>query len=395
MAHVLGLLGVTPVRAFLPAFLTALIIRSGIPYLTDAATADAAAAPSWFTHNYTLIVLGLLSLLEFLATKSPEARQVLSTIDEYYKPALAALTSFGVLSSSDVRAVESLHGGMAASSLFPIAAITLGSIGTSFIFPILTMGGTYFACSLRSGLLELLDDIDADDSMGLQSLVSWFEDAWVAVLVILLVVMPVVILLLVAVSLLVLWLVRKYMDHRAEQSKVGCPDCGAKVFAFATVCHNCKTQIRNVCSIGFLGQARPEAVRDRIGHRLNLLALKKCPQCGSRLKKRTLHQTCEVCAYPVALGDSLPDSYVKMVQRRLSQSLLVCGLLSAVPIVGMIPAIVYYRIVLVSPFRAYMGIGSGFVSKWLARVAGFVLLACFAWVPVLSTFVAPTLAYMN
>jgi len=61
----------------------------------------------------------------------------------------------------------------------------------------------------------------------------------------------------------------------------------------------------------------------------------------------------------------------------------------------MIPAIVYYRIVLVSPFRAYIKLGSSFVSRWLSRVVGIILLAFFAWVPVLSTFVAPALAYMN
>ncbi|NLS92668.1 MAG: DUF4126 family protein [Planctomycetaceae bacterium] len=396
MAHVLGLVGVTPVRAFLPAFLTALVIRiGGIPYLTDAATADAATAPSWFTHDYTLIVLGLLSLLEFFATKSPEARQALSTIDEYYKPALAALTSFGVISASDASAVEALHAGTTATSSIPIAAMTFGSTSASFIFSVLTTGGTYLVCTARSELLNLLEDVDADDSMGIQSLLSWGEDAWVAVLVVLLVLVPVLILSFVALSLLGLWLLRTHMDRKGERSKVDCPSCGAKVFPFATVCHSCRTSITSVSSIGFLGQKRMDAVTDRTAHRLKLIALKKCPQCGSRLKQKTFHQTCEICTHALASGDRLPDSYLKMVRGRLTQSLLICSLLSAIPVVGMIPAIVYYRIVLVSPFRAYIKLGSSFVSRWLSRVVGIILLAFFAWVPVLSTFVAPALAYMN
>lgn len=396
MAHVLGLVGVTPFRAFLPAFLTALTIRiGGIPYLTDAATVDAATAPSWFTHEYTLIMLGVLSLLEFLATKSPEARQVLSVIDQYYKPVVALLTSLGVMSAADASAVEALHGSASGVPLIPLAAITFGSFSFSFVFSILTAAGTYFVCTVRSVLVELLDDIDADDSMGIQSLLAWAEDAWVAVCVILLVLVPVLILSFVTLSLLGLWLLRKYADRRAEATKVDCPECSARVLPFATVCQNCGATLCNVSSIGFLGQARADAVRDRAAHRLKLISLKKCPHCASRLKHKTLHQTCEICTHALASEDRLPDSYVEMVQSRLFLSLLVCGLLSTVPVVGMIPAIVCYRIVLVSPFRAYIKLGSSFVTRWLSRIAGILLLAFFGWVPVLSIFVGPVLAYMN
>ncbi len=396
IAHILGLLGITPVRAFLPAFLTALVIRiGGIPYLTRAAEADVALGPSWFTHNYTLLILGLLSLLEFLATKSLEAREILTTIDQYYKPVLAALTTVGVLSASDATAVEVLLGATIVTSALPIAAVSVGSMSVSLFFSILTAGGTYLVCTLRSGFLQILEDIDADDSMGIQSVLAWAEDAWVAVLVLLLVLVPVLILMLVGMSLVGLWLLRMYMDRKAERSKLDCPECGAKVFSYATVCQDCRASMPSVSAIGFLGQPRSELAGDRMAHRLKLIALKKCPQCGSRLNKKSLHQTCEICHHALASADSLPTSYLNMVHARLPQSLLICGILSAVPILGMIPAIVYYRIVLVSPYRAYIGLGSSFVSRWLSRIAAMILLAMFSWVPVLSTFVAPALAVMN
>lgn len=396
MAHVLGLIGITPVRAFLPAFLTALVIRiGGIPYLTDAASTDAAGAPSWFTHTYTLIILGFLSLLEIVATKSPEARQLLSTIDEYYKPALAAFTSFGVISASDASAVEALYAGTVATSMFPIAAISVGSVSLSFIFSTLTATGTYFVCTVRSALLLFLDDFDSDDSMGIQSLLSWAGDAWVAVLVVLLLLVPVFILFFVGLSLAGLWLFRIYMDRRAESAKVDCPNCGTKVLPFATACHACRTSFRDVVAIGVLGQMRAENASDITAHRLRLISLKKCPQCGSRLNKKTLHQNCEVCAHCVANENRLPDSYLQMVHARLPLVLLISGLLSAIPVVGMIPAIVYYRIALVSPFRAYITLSSSFASRWLSRIVAILLLTCFSWVPVLSTFTAPVLAYLS
>jgi hypothetical protein len=146
-------------------------------------------------------------------------------------------------------------------------------------------------------------------------------------------------------------------------------------------CHHCAAPIKTAAAIGFLGQPLRAPAEDWAAHRLQLIALKKCPQCGSRLKKKSLHQTCEICHHPLAAGDFLPDSYLKMVQARLPKTLVICGLLSAVPIIGLIPAIVYYRIVLVSPFRAYIVLGSCFVSRWLSRIAGVILLAFFSWIP--------------
>jgi hypothetical protein len=279
--------------------------------------------------------------------------------------------------------------------MFPIAAITFGTGLSSVLFSLFTTGGTYFACTVRSAVMSLVDDVDADNSMGLQSLISWAEDAWVAVLAVLLVLVPILIFFLVAVSLFGLWLLRKHLDRRAEKSKVECAACRAKVFPFATVCYNCRSSLKNVVSIGFLGQRRTDLARDLASHRLKLMSLRKCPNCGCRLKKKTVHQTCESCSHPLASSDNLPDSYLAMVRSRLPQSLLICGLLSAVPIVGMIPAIVYYRVSLVSPFRGYIGLGSSFLSRWVSRIVGILLVAFFSWVPILSTFVAPALAYMN
>lgn len=78
----LGSVGVFASRAFLPAFVTALLLRSGphAPWLDHAGLLPQVRdVPTWFTSDAALVVLGLLAILELVAERSPEARTVLMT----------------------------------------------------------------------------------------------------------------------------------------------------------------------------------------------------------------------------------------------------------------------------------------------------------------------------
>ncbi len=70
----LGSIGVFASRAFLPAFVTAVLLRFGpyaswlahsglIPHIRD--------VPSWFTSDASLIILGILAALEIVAQRFP------------------------------------------------------------------------------------------------------------------------------------------------------------------------------------------------------------------------------------------------------------------------------------------------------------------------------------
>lgn len=79
LIHSLGSIGVFPSRAFLPAFVAALLMRFGdsMPVVAQAGLAGTVHAPSWFTCNTSLVVLGILSCLECWATKSSDVRELL------------------------------------------------------------------------------------------------------------------------------------------------------------------------------------------------------------------------------------------------------------------------------------------------------------------------------
>src|SRR4051812_38085360 len=77
LIQAVGSIGVFSSRAFLPAFSTALLLRFGpeIPWVAQTGFLQhVRGVPTWFTRDSTLVVLGLLSALELVAARFPEAR---------------------------------------------------------------------------------------------------------------------------------------------------------------------------------------------------------------------------------------------------------------------------------------------------------------------------------
>ena len=61
---------------------------------------------------------------------------------------------------------------------------------------------------------------------------------------------------------------------------------------------------------------------------------------------------------------------------------------------GVIPAVILYRLQIVAPFRRYLTPGRKFLLKWGIRLASLVLVA-FQWVPLLGGLLLPLLALVN
>ena len=88
----LGSIGVFASRAFLPAFVTALLLRFGphVPWLAHAGLLPHVRdVPTWFTSDAALVILGLLAALELVAERFPEAKAVLDEVHDYLKTGMA------------------------------------------------------------------------------------------------------------------------------------------------------------------------------------------------------------------------------------------------------------------------------------------------------------------
>lgn len=378
----IGLPALFASRAFVPAFLSALLLRYGhhFPVLSGIEFLKATGAePGWFTHNLTIFVLGVLAAIEIAAMKSPEAEELLQTMDKHLKAAVAALSALGVLSAGD--------------RAFLDGAIQQAGIGDTIIV-LLVGGATWFLAALRGGIVDILVESDEDDDLGIRGLLSWCEDIWAGLGVILLLLYPAAMLLVICVITGILELLRRYFAWREEKAKVACDSCGETNYPCAMACHKCQTPFAKPRAIGFFGQAKAGPSPNREEHAYRLAEKKRCPVCATRLKERDPRQTCPSCGHELFSDRTFVDHYVSMVSSRLPTVLIVGALFSLIPVIGLIPGVIYYRVRLVGPFRRYMGLGKRFFMKWGLRLLFFLLIGL-QLVPLVGALVVPIMALLG
>jgi hypothetical protein len=68
--------------------------------------------------------------------------------------------------------------------------------------------------------------------------------------------------------------------------------------------------------------------------------------------------------------------------------------MSLIPVIGLIPGVIYYRLALVAPFRRYIPMTHNFVAKWSIRLLFFALVSM-QIVPGLGGFVVPIMAMVS
>lgn len=380
LAFIHGLASVGPFssRAFLPAFATAALLRWG-PHLPVVGTAGLldkiTGEPTWFTSDTCLWVLGALTVLEFVATRSSEARDLLAELDGWIKGGMAMLAQAGVVSATEA----SFTSGVIESSMLDwVTAIPVGA-------------ATYFAAGARRAVVDTLDEADTDDSLGLSGLLQWAEDFWAVGAAILVLLFP---LFMLAVTGLVLatifglqWIARQF-ERRSVRP---CPVCAADTYACALTCPN-RHAVEAPRDVGFLGNCVDRPARS--GHVFHLLAKRRCPRCATRLGRVVPGKRCPACGLATLVELPTGDDYVRHLDRQLPMVLGVSLALSSVPILGLVPGIVYYRFALVAPLAGYVPRGSRVVTRFLLRVLLVALLAL-QWVPGLGAAVVPLMASLS
>lgn len=387
-----GLAGVFGSRAFLPAFALAVALRLGWggAVVESATGLGAAGVPAWFTSDACLIVLGVLAALEVAATKVPELRELFDAAGPYVKPAMAALTVVGVLGAGDGAFLEDAVGDKLdrAGVFGPFAAASgwflAGLVGI----------GTWGVTVARSAALSLARDADEDDATGLQGLLAWAEDVWATVGPVLLLLFPFVMLgVVAAVTGSLVWM-RRRAQASEDARRAACATCGHSVYACAVACPNCRTPRASPRSVGFLGTATGRAARDLANHPYRLVAKKRCPVCAERFADRAVRQRCDACGHRLMADPAFADGYLAHVAGRVPSTLAVTAAMALVPVVGLVAGVIYYRMVLVAPFRRYLPPGRALGTRLGLRVL-FVALAVVQVVPIVGGAVVPAMALVN
>jgi hypothetical protein len=377
----LGSIGVFASRAFLPAFATALLLRFGphVPWLArHGLLPQVRDVPTWFTSDTALVILGVLTVLELLAERSPEAQAVLDTVHDYVKAGMAVLTYLGVLNATEQAAARQV----------------IRQAGLDGYLPALGVGvGVYLASQARGAVLGPLAEADADDDLGLQGLVRRVEDLWGGLGPVALIIFPLLTVAAFGLAVVTLVLIERRIESGREVATVPCVNCGEPIHASASACPLCHAPVKEPRDVGLLGRLKDRPADPRsLPYRL--VAVKRCPACATRLPRQAVKQVCGACGHRLMDDSRFARDYIAAIDRRVPLVCVVCFLLGLIPVLGVIPGVVYYRLALVAPFRRYIPPGRGFLLRWGIRLA-VVLLVAFQWVPVAGGLAVPVMALIS
>ncbi len=367
-------------RAFLATFVTALVARFGasVPWLGDSRAVEVlAGAPGWFTHDVTLVLLGFVAFLEFVATKNTDARRMMDSADSWMKAGLSLLVSLAILSPSDAAlfAPQTMGIGEALVALFP-AALVLG------------------LAQMRGRFFSFLGDVDEADDMGLQRLLLWAEDGWVVFGLSFAAFFPLLALVVFVLTLAVLAAAQRGATWLDAKRRDTCAVCGHLHHPTAPHCSSCRTPLEEPAAVGVFGQAASSTARDRDAHPLDLVSRKRCPFCAERLVGRGPSLTCADCGTTTFASHRDLERYLTHLDRQLPKTMLVCFAFSAVPLLGIVPAVIYYRLSLVSGVARYVPPASNMATRWTVRLVNIVLI-CGQPIPILGAFLLPLMAGTN
>jgi len=344
-------------RPFLAAFLTALLARYGthIPWIGDKEVIVALGhCPAWFQSGWCTLVLAALALGEVLSAKHAEVRALMQELDAWVKSAVALLVALALLDKQDAETIKHIgHQGLSIDSIWSLVVAV----------------SVWFAAKLRQGALSIVHEIDDHDDIGLQTALSWAENSWVVLGVFFFVIAPMLALFLSLVAGAGLWLAQRWARKEEERKRIPCANCATPVYPHALRCPSCNTALSSPRAVGVFGQPKSKPAEDLVRQRFLLIARKRCPVCATRLVKRAVQQACPACKTVTFTSWREFEEYRREIDSRLWKTLFVCFCFSAIPVVGVIPGVIYYRLNLVTGFRGYIPPVSGcFARIWVRFV---------------------------
>lgn len=387
-------IGLFASRAFVSAFAIAALLKWGpqiawiqntglLQHITD--------VPTWFTHDITVTILGLLAVLEIAATKSADARALLNEVDGYLKSGTAFVTTLtlaGIISKNDAAVIkqitawgDAVHAGVGESAL-------------AFFTAAFSAIGVWLTCAVRARMLGVLFDADPDDDTMIGGLLSWAEDLWALLGTLMLILFPVVMLGITAVLLSGIAFLQWRAKRKEEKSKTACPTCAESMYRCAINCPNCNAANPSVHGIGWLGQSLDTRATNVDDQPNALIRKQRCPVCATYLKPRRIRQACPGCGHALFADQDRTHRYLSSIDARVPLTLAITCLLSLIPIVGLIPAIMVYRLKLIAPLRRYTSMTRTIPVRWALRIL-FLVLVWVQVIPGIGALAVPMMAILS
>ena len=261
IAGLLSYCGISSMRMFAPTFLFGAICRflPAYSWCPSEISALAESCPPFLTGNFGLCVFGLLGVLEVVANWEDSVREFISetNIETYVKPLFAILTSYSICSPEQMQVLSAVVDGvpdamsvacdpaMTNAVTSAVSTVTSGldvntvsnavgvavqsspgtepsSTGVSFMAIVSSLfcgGGTFGLCKVRAYIVAAVRELDPDNTLHLNTLLTLFEEgSWLAILPVLLV-FPIIALLLMVFFAILGWLFSIPLKKIAEKRR--------------------------------------------------------------------------------------------------------------------------------------------------------------------------------
>ena len=252
IAGLLSLCGISSMRMFAPTFLFGAICRfmPGCSWCPDGVIELAESCPSFLTSNFGLFVFGVLGAMEVIANWDDAIKELISdsNIETYVKPVFATLMTYSILTPEQVQVVTAAFGDITntvqsaasvvidATNTVPADVVATATAVTNAVpsaaeaatsdswFSVISAslfscGGTFGLCKLRAGVVAAVRDLDPDNSLHLNTLLTMFEEGlWLAILPIVLIA-PLLALVLMALFAVIGWMLSRPLKKLAEKRR--------------------------------------------------------------------------------------------------------------------------------------------------------------------------------
>jgi hypothetical protein len=382
-------------RAFFPIFATGLFARWGRDWdvgwlgffedFTGIGLLD--TIPAWAIDDEVMIVLGILAGVEFMLQRFPETRVLLQGMSDTLIKAVGAGCTSYLLVGGDLAGIAEIwiDNGELTDFDWGRGLQYTWSFGVGFV--------VFFLASIRAWIYASLEETDPDDDLGLQGLMAWLEDTFSFVGIFVAIIMPAVTAVTALAAIVLGWNVKASAKVLDSRRRTACDECGDDVTECAPHCAHCGASRAEPSAVGWMGLIQSDPATDSEEHCNKLREGHRCHHCGERLPGRGALQICEQCQTPAFATRADLTRYLDRVQGRLGRTLLICGLWSLLPVVGLIPGLLYYRLSLAYGLTTYTSRSKNFAVRIQHRLLMILLLG--QWVPGLGTFSLPLVCFFN
>ena len=377
-------------RGAMTLFSSALVARFGMEWqflAEETGTQLLANLPNWILADTFLLILGVFAIAEHILQRTPELQHLLDLGETKLKGIFAFFLCF-FLVQGNIQDLETHFNEVGPTTDFA------GFLSIEYFWAFAIGCVTWFIATIRRSVYLGLAEMDPEDDLKLRSLLLWLETGLGLLGPFIVIMVPGAAIIAALIAMAALYLVDNRIKAKEASQRIQCSNCDYSMHHTAPYCAQCNTVNRDVRNLTWLGQADDSLVTDAKQHQFLLKSHKRCSHCGERSSEQSVNITCEHCGHSFFDSIADADAYLAGIRAKLPKVLVVTALFSLIPIIGIIPGMIYYRLELTRGLRAYLPRINTFATRWAVRIICLILLF---WqvIPALGIVALPLMALIN